>query len=54
MYKVHLTRYQDLQEFKAARKGIIKDYSEKIKSSISSLHNNSSAVIDSTIHYMSI
>ena len=48
-----LKRYQELQHFKASWKGIIKDYSENIKSSISILQNKSSAVIESTIHYSS-
>ena len=45
----HLTRYQQLQDFKASRKGVIKDYSKIITSSISHLHNKSSAIIYSRI-----
>ena len=48
--KSHRTRYQEHQNFKADRKGVIQDYSENIKSPISSLQNNSSAVIKSTTH----
>ena len=47
--KAHITRYQELQHFKNTRKGVLLDYSEKIKASISSLHNKSSAAIKSTI-----
>ena len=43
-------RYQKIENFKAARKSVIRYYSENIKSSISSLQNKSSTVIDSTIH----
>ena len=43
MYKYHITRYQELQNFKQAQKGVIRDYYENIKASISSLHNKSSA-----------
>ena len=46
----HLTRYQDIHNFKAPRKGVIQDYYEKIKASISSLQNKSYAVIESTIN----
>ena len=48
-YKTHITRYQLLQHFKQDRKGVLHEYSEKIKASISSLHNNSSSYIESTI-----
>ena len=50
MDKDNLTIYQNLQHFKAARKSLIKYYSQKFKSSISILQNKSSAVIDCTIH----
>ena len=49
MEKCHIKIYQELQNFKAARKGVIQDYSEKIKASISSLQNKSSVVIESTV-----
>ena len=35
--KYHITRYQEIQHFKQARKGVILDYSENMKASISSL-----------------
>ena len=41
MDKSHLTRYQDLHNFKYARKGVIQDYPENIKVFISSLQNKS-------------
>ena len=47
--KAHLTIYKQIHYFKYVRKGVIKDYSENIKSSISGLQNNSSAVIESRI-----
>ena len=50
MDKAHITRYQELQHLKQAGKGVILDYSEKIKSSIESLHNKSYDAIKSTIH----
>ena len=48
--KSHITRFQELQHYKQTRKGVILDYSENIKSYITSLQNKSSAVIESTIH----
>ena len=48
--KSHTTRYQELQHYKQTRKGVLLDYSEKIRASITSLQNNSSAAIKSTIH----
>ena len=48
--KAHTTRYQELQNYKQARKGVLCDYSENIRTSINSLHNKSSAAIKSTIH----
>ena len=49
-YKVHITKYQELQYFKQAQKGVLLDYSEKMKASIVSLQNKSSAAIEYTIH----
>ena len=49
-YKAHTTRYQELQNYKQTRKGVLLDYSEKIRASITSLQNKSSAAIKSTIH----
>ena len=45
MGKAHLKRYEDIQNLKASSKGVIQDYSENNKASISSLHNKSSTVI---------
>ena len=53
MQKCHLTIYQELPHFKDARMGVIQDYSEKIKASISSLQKKSFADIKSTIHHSS-
>ena len=50
MDKDHITRYQYIHRFKAARKCVAQDCSKNIKAYISSLQNNSSAVIKSTIH----
>ena len=50
MDKAHITIYQELQHFKANWKGVIHDYSENIKESISSLQNKLSTLIESTIH----
>ena len=49
----HTTRYQELQHYKQTRKGVLLDYSEKIRVSIISLQNKSSADIKSTIHSIS-
>ena len=51
--KAHTTRYQELQHYKQTRKGVLLDYSENIRASITSLQNKSSAVIKSTIHWSS-
>ena len=51
--KAHKTRYQELQNYKQTRKGVLHDYSEKIRASITSLQNNSSDAIESTIHRIS-
>ena len=52
-YKAHRTRYQELQHYKQTRKGVILNYSENIRASITSLQNKSSAAIESTIHHSS-
>ena len=44
-YKAHITRYQELQNYKQTRKGVLLDYSENIKSSIISLPNKLSSAI---------
>ena len=48
--KAHITRYQELQNSKQTQKGVLLDYSENVKASISSLQNKSSSSIKSTIH----
>ena len=48
--KYHPTRYQQLQNFKYVKKGVIKDYPGKTDSTISHLQNKSSEVIESSIH----
>ena len=48
--KSHITRYQELQHYKQAQKGILLDYTDKIKKSITSLNNKSSASINFTIN----
>ena len=53
MHKTNLTRYKQLQHFKAARKGVINNYSENINFFITILQNISSAVIKSTINHSS-
>ena len=50
MGKYHITRYQDLQNFKQDRKGVLRDNSENIKAFIYSLQKKSSAAIESTIY----
>ena len=49
--KSHITRYQELQNLKQAWKGVLHEYSEKIKASISSLQNKSSSEIEYAIHF---
>ena len=48
--KYHKTRYQELQHLKKTRTGVLLDYSEKTKESVTSLQNKSSAAIKFTIH----
>ena len=48
--KAHTTRYQDLQHYKHTQKGVLLDYSEKIRASITSLQNKSSASIKCAIN----
>ena len=43
--KSHITRHQELQHYKQTRKGVLLDYSEKVKASITSLYNKSSAAM---------
>ena len=48
--KAHIKIYQEFHNFKQAWKGVIHEYSENIKVSISSSQNKSSSAIESTIH----
>ena len=48
--KSHITRKQELQHYKQTQKGVLFDYFENIKSSITSLHTKSSADIESIIY----
>ena len=48
--KAHITRYQKHQHYKHTWKGVLLEYLENIKASITSLQNKSSDAIESTIH----
>ena len=48
--KYHTTRYQELKHYKQTHKGVIIDYSENIRASITSIQNKSSSALESTIH----
>ena len=45
----YLSRYKELQKIKAANKGLLNDYSQKMISSISRLQDKSSEVVESNI-----
>ena len=45
----YLSRYKELQQIKAAKKGLLNDYSQKMISSISHLQDMSSEVVESNI-----
>ena len=47
--QAHISRYKELQKIKAAKKGLLNDYSHKMISSISSLQYKSSEVVESNI-----
>ena len=47
--QAHISRYNELQQIKAAKKGLLNDYSRKIISSISPLQDNSSEIVESNI-----
>ena len=47
--QAYLSKYKELQKTKAANKGLLNDYSQKIIYSISRLQDNSSEVIESNI-----
>ena len=48
--KTDIKIYQELQQYKQAWKGVIYEYSEKIKAPISSLENNSYSAIEFNVH----
>ena len=41
-HQAHISRYKDLQQIKASKKGLLNDYSQKMISSISCLQDKSS------------
>ena len=45
----HISRYKELQQIKAAKKGLLNYYSQKMISSISRLQEKSSEVVESNI-----
>ena len=47
--QVYLSRYKELQQIKAAKKGLLNNYSQKMISSISRLQDKSSEVFGSNI-----
>ena len=47
--QAHLSRYKELQQIKASKKGLLKYYSQKMISSISRLQDKSSEVVESNI-----
>ena len=47
--QAYLSRYTELQKIKAAKKGLLNNYSQKIISSVSHLQDNSSEVVESNI-----
>ena len=47
--QAYLSRYKELQQIKASKKGLINDYSQKTFSYISRLQDKSSEVVESNI-----
>ena len=47
--QAYLSRYKELHQIKAAKKVLLNDYSQKMKSSISRLQDKSSEVVESNI-----
>ena len=47
--QAHISRYKELKQIKAAKKGLLNDYSQKNISSISHLQDNLSEVVESNI-----
>ena len=45
----YVSRYKELQQIRAAKKGLLNDYSQKMISSISRLQDKSSEVVESNI-----
>ena len=45
----HISIYKELQKIKAAKKGLLNDYSQKMISSISRLQDKSSEVVEYNI-----
>ena len=51
--QAHISRYKELKQIKAAKKGLLNDYSQKMISSISRLQDKSSEVVESNIQHYS-
>ena len=51
--QAHISRYKELQKIKAAKKGLLNDYSQNIISSVSCLQDKSSEVVESNIQHNS-
>ena len=49
IYHDYLSRYKELHQIKASKKGILNDHSQKMISSISCLQDKSSGVVESNI-----
>ena len=47
--QAHLSKYKDLQQVKASKKGLLNDYSQKMIPSISRLQDKSSEFVESNI-----
>ena len=51
--QAYFSRYKELQKMKAAKKGLLNNYSQKMISSISRLQDKSSEVVESNIQHNS-
>ena len=49
IYQYYISRYKELQQIKAAKKGILNDYSQKMISFMSHLQDKLSEVVESNI-----
>ena len=49
MDQAHISIYKELQQTKAAKKGLLNDYSQKMICSISRLQDKSSEVVESNV-----